>query len=1017
MKRIKTKWIVVASVFAGLLVFLTMWPWFFHEQIEQAARDQIKKKLEADVSFAHLDLSLWKHFPDLTVTLEDLTIVTREADRDTLLSSKEIAVSVRVYNYLTEGGLDITGIFVDSPRLFAHVESDGSANFSIVKKDTAAVTDTASISVDLHLNKILLKNATIRYRDELTDSRIEASQLDFEGSGDFESTYFDTKVIVDSRKTSLRWKGQEIFQGKDIDISTTLAADRKKNVYTIQENKITINSFSFLANGTVQTLENGIAMDVVFSSSKTTLAELMSLANIVHNNIDNVETNGNVAFNGFIKGNYIPGTDSVPRFRLDVEVKNGMAKLDTLHESLRDIHFDFTLSNNTGHRDSTTVQMDSIFFRMDEHTVQGHAHLHHLVDSEIDAFLTGSVHAEEVLKVFPVPGIKARGELNFKIEVVGKYATLKWPEVIPHIDFDIDMQKGYLKYDSMPDSLSQVSFHLAGHVPQGDWRQSELKLEKLSLLAGDNPVTGNVKIIGLDRPNINGKFKAAVHLEDIAHIFPVRGMSVKGSLRSEIEISGVYDSVTGKFPNINGTFNLENGFYQTDAYPNPLEQIQVSASLKNTNSSLETAEVIIHGVKYTLEGEQFELSGTIRDLKKVSYDLAARGTIDLAKVSKFIALDDYTLAGKIIADLKAGGTLVDLEQNRYDKTKASGSITLRNIAINGKKLPKPVLIPSADFTLTPEVLHLNAMKIATGRTKLSLQGELHDYFCFFTQDEDKVLAKLQVQADTLDLNAWKNAFTTVDAKQPSLETPNSSQSVWQVPVFMDFDLDSDIKHLLYEDMVISDMAGEILMKDGVMTMNESGFNTLNARFQANGTYDTRKVNHPHFDFQLDIKALDIQKAYKEVRLVRELAPAAGTAEGLFSINYSLSGELEPTMHPNLKTLVGKGDIHIANAKINGMKMFEHLSREAKKNEINDPHLRDFTVSSEIKDSKIYVKPFKLKVSGFNTEIEGMSEMSGKIDYMVYLQVLPLVKLPFHVTGTTDKPVVKMKKDKEKDHTI
>lgn len=1017
MKKIKTKLIVIASVIAGLALLITLLPWFFHEQIEQAAQSEIKKKLEADVSFTHLDLSLWKHFPDLTITLEDLIIITREADRDTLLASKEIAVSVRLYKYLTEGGLAMNSIFVDSPRLFAHVESDGSANFSIVKKDTAKVADTTSLSLDLHLKRLLVKNATIRYRDELTDSRIEASQLDFEGAGDFENSNFNTTITIDSRKTSLRWKGQEIFQGKDIDVTTTLAADRTKNVYTIQENKITINSFSFQADGSIQLLENGFAIDVAFSSSKTTLAELMSLANIVHNNIDNVETNGNVAFNGFIKGKFIPGTDSVPRFRLDVEVKDGMAKIDTLHESLRDIHFDFTLFNETGHRDSTVVQLDSIFFRMDEHTVQGHAHLHHLVNSEIDATLTGSVHAEEMLKVFPVPGIKAKGELNFDIEVIGKYAALKWPEVIPHIDFDIDMKKGYLKYDSMPDSLSQVSFHLAGHVPQGNWQQSELKLEKLSLLAGDNPVTGDVKIVNLDRPDIAGNFKASVHLEDLAQIFPVKGMTIKGSLQSVIEVNGVYDAATKKFPNINASFNLEDGFYQTDAYPNPLEQIHISASLKNSNGSLEAAEVVIDGVKCTLEGEQFELSGTIRDLKKVSYDLAAKGTIDLTKLSKFIALDGYSLAGKIIADLKAGGTLTDLEQNHYDKTRASGSVALRNIAISGKKIPQPVLISSADFTLTPEVLQLNAMKIATGRSKLSLQGELYDYFCFFTQDEDKVLAKLQVQADTLDLNAWKDAFTKADTQQPSLETRVASQSAWQVPVFMDFDLDSNIKHLLYEDMVISDMEGEILMKDGVMTMNESGFNTLNAKFQANGTYDTRKIGHPHFDFQLDIKELDIQRAYKEVKLVRELAPATATAEGLFSISYSLSGELEPTMHPDLKTLIGKGDIHIANAKINGMKMFEHLSREAKKNELNDPHLRDFTVSSEIKDSKIFVKPFKLKVSGFNAEIEGMSEMSGRIDYMVYLQVLPLVKLPFHVTGTTDKPVVKMKKDKEKDHTI
>jgi len=44
-------------------------------------------------------------------------------------------------------------------------------------------------------------------------------------------------------------------------------------------------------------------------------------------------------------------------------------------------------------------------------------------------------------------------------------------------------------------------------------------------------------------------------------------------------------------------------------------------------------------------------------------------------------------------------------------------------------------------------------------------------------------------------------------------------------------------------------------------------------------------------------------------------------------------------------------------KINGMKIFEDLAKPPRKNEVNDPHLKDFVMNSEIRDNKIIVKPF------------------------------------------------------------
>lgn len=68
---------------------------------------------------------------------------------------------------------------------------------------------------------------------------------------------------------------------------------------------------------------------------------------------------------------------------------------------------------------------------------------------------------------------------------------------------------------------------------------------------------------------------------------------------------------------------------------------------------------------------------------------------------------------------------------------------------------------------------------------------------------------------------------------------------------------------------------------------------------------------------------------------------AADAEGMFSIDYKLKGELDPFMIPITSTLVGGGEMHIAEAKVNGMKIFERLSKAAKKKEMNDPHYERF----------------------------------------------------------------------------
>ena len=198
-----------------------------------------------------------------------------------------------------------------------------------------------------------------------------------------------------------------------------------------------------------------------------------------------------------------------------------------------------------------------------------------------------------------------------------------------------------------------------------------------------------------------------------------------------------------------------------------------------------------------------------------------------------------------------------------------------------------------------------------------MTGDLSNYMAFATRNDDLVKCDLMLNCDTLDVNEWLS-----QNKGSDRAVTGNKIKVWQVPLNLDVVFDSEIEHVIYEDMKISKLDGEIKIKDGVMTLHETGFNTLDAKFSISGDYNTRDLKHPFFDVDLDIQELDINKAYREMKLVRDLLPAAGDADGMFSIRYKLKGELSPDFYPKMETLLGAGEMRIANAKINGMKVFE-----------------------------------------------------------------------------------------------
>jgi AsmA protein len=1021
--------IITGCIFIIFFSAVLILPRIYSDDIRVKAKQEIDNKIDGLVNFDRISLSLFNNFPNLTLSFHNFSIVGKEEFKsDTLADIKEVSLEMNIWKMLTGNDIEITSVNLDKPRINIEVLKNGKANFNIFVNDTKGQTtaDSSSSSLNLNLDKISISDGMLIYNDRSMNAYGKIKGINHIGNGDFIKDIFDYNTGTTLEEVSFEYGNVRYFHRKHIQIELMMEIDVKNKKFTFKENFIKINHFKFGMEGYFSILRNGYDLDMKFETIETSFHHILSLIPGVYmNDFEKIKTKGDIQCSGFMKGIYSDSSDKIPAFHLDIKVKDAMFKVDSLPMAVENIQMDLVLDNKTGLLDSTIIDLRTFHADMGKHPVHGRIKMMGLNNYDIDADIFADIDLAELESMFPIKGIDLKGKLDFELKAKGKYKNLpssisksskNKPEEVPAFHLKMQLADGKLKYNHLPEAIDHIQFHLLADNTTNNIENTIIDLKSMQMDLGKNPINISARVEGYENYRLKSDIKANLDLADIERMYPIDGLILKGVFNLDVEADGEYSETKKKFPVIDAKMNLINGYLKSKDYPEPLENIHLISEATNKSGDFSSTNLKINKLTYTLEDEPFVVSGTVSDLKNYVYDLKIKGLVDLEKLTRIYPIKDMKVTGIISTDIESRGKISDIEAGNYNNIASSGNIEVQNLNLTGKAVPKNILIKDALFTFTPAKILLEKFQGKFGRSNITMTGDLSNYMCFITKSNDLIKGDMNLTCDTLDMNEWLANPNTSNSPplspDPSKKTGSSAQiTVWEVPKNIDFIFDSDIKVTIYEDMNITHMQGDIKIKEGVLTLHETGFNTLNAKFNISGDYDTRDMKHPLFDFVVAIDELDINKAYRESKLIRDLAPAASNTFGILSLDYKIKGELANDMSPKTETMNGGGTIRIAEAKIDGMKIFEEISKAARKKEMNDPHLKDFVMVTEIKDNKLIVKPFSLKISGFDTEIEGTNNINGAIQYIIKIELLPVEKLsvPFHVSGTYDNPKVSLGK--------
>ncbi|MBS1488192.1 MAG: AsmA family protein [Bacteroidetes bacterium] len=1014
MKRWLKRILITLSILIAILV-VASWvlPKMYKENIRVKLENEIDRQVDAEVTFSEVKLTLFKHFPNLTLNLQNLCVVGNDVFKtDTLAAAKEIQLEVNLWSLIGKGEVEIKSINLYNPEINIYVLKDGRANYQITRQAAADSTSASTpSSVHVAIDNFRIHHGKVSYSDWKKNIFVLAVDVDHTGVGDFKKDVFDYQTETIIRELSFEDDHVQYLLKKTVGVDLVMEMNVPESKFTFKENQIQINHFVFSMEGFFQKVVDHFAMNVKFHTQETQFKNILSLLpGLYLKDFDHLDTQGEVAFSGLLDGIYSSADNDMPKFHFDLNVKNARVKIDSLPEAFNNIQLDLSLDNPEHVFDSTQIHIKKFHVELGKHPIDGSVEMQGIRKPKVNADIVADLELSALKRLLPIKGIDLRGKVNLELKTNGLLDYKN--SIVPSCSLSLSVKEGYFKYDSLPRPISNISFHLNAESKDGKLPNTVLDFKKIHAEVDDNLLHGFARLKGYPDVEVDVDLDADMDLEDIEKIYPVKGYQLKGKFNLDLFAKGVYNKTKKKMPFIDAKLKLTDGSVQYKAYPHPIKDIHFAAEVTSKTGNLSDASVSVSRMTYILEDEPFEITGSVADFNNYQYSFTVNGKADLSKLSQVYPLEGIQLSGLIDAQIKTSGLISDLEKGNYTRVSSTGRINFNAINIKGVNVKKPVLINDAVLTFTPSKIFLTRFDAQLGKSKVTLAGDIGNYMAFATQAKDLITGNLTLTCDTLDINEWMPPAQTATGKPiPATDTTHKKTQLIEVPKNFHIVFDSKIDAVKYEDLEITKLDGDIVMKDGVLSLHETGFNTLNAQFSFSGNYDTRSIEHPLFDIDMDVKDLDINRAYREIKLFRDLAPSASKAFGKFSITYKLSGELKKDMQPKLETLRGGGVMRIADAKINGMKLFEEISKSAKKSEINDPHLTDFTMETEIRDSKIIVKPFSMKLAGFDADIEGVNTMSGMIDYIVKVELVPLtkIKIPFHVTGYYDKPKVALGK--------
>jgi len=426
-------------------------------------------------------------------------------------------------------------------------------------------------------------------------------------------------------------------------------------------------------------------------------------------------------------------------------------------------------------------------------------------------------------------------------------------------------------------------------------------------------------------------------------------------------------------------------------YPDLLkaaENISIDLHVKNPGGSDDNTIVDLNKFHVEFANNPIDMVLHMRTPISDPYiDVDIDMNMDLSSLADVIPLEEgQAITGQVISDIQLKGNQSALDEERYQDFEAGGSLVLKNLDYKDPTMAYQTLIKSCSLQFTPASAKLNEFDMMVGKSDISLTGHVDNIVEWYVADKP-LIGAFDMSSKFMDINEFMGEEEASESSSNEAEAEEASGGVAQIPAGFDFELDVAITELIYDNLNITNVYGEVLMRDQALDMTNLSMNMLEGELNMSGSYSTLNPVAPDFDLNLLISRWDIPSVYKYLDLAKKLAPVKENATGAFSSKLTMAGKLDQNMEPMLNTLDGKGKLTTHKVSLKNPPVLAKAADAVKYDGLKNMELDNVNVSFKFEDGRVAVEPVDYTIGKeIPSKFSGSHGFDGTLDYVWALDI-------------------------------
>lgn len=598
--------------------------------------------------------------------------------------------------------------------------------------------------------------------------------------------------------------------------------------------------------------------------------------------------------------------------------------------------------------------------------------------------------------------------LNLRAKGAGdlarQHTTLKW---------DSDIESLTYKRNNVP-LLNKASLYTKMDI-DADLANHKYTLQKNEIIL--NAIRAGVDgWLAFKHPGIEMDLKlltSEIGFKEILSLIPAiygkefHSLKTEGTVMLAAEAKGVMHGDI--MPQFNATMDVKNAMFRYPSLPSGVDQINIHASAKNPGGSADLTEITVNPFNFRMAGNPFSAIVEIKTpATDISFNAEAKGVLDLGKIKEVYPMNDAQLNGVVNTNLSVNGRMSYIEKEEYDKLKVAGTANVSNMKLRIKGMPD-ILVHKSLLTFTSQYLQLSETTANIGKNDITADSRLENYIGYVMRG-NTLKGTLNARSNHFNLNDFADKGNS-GASAGEHSTSSSTATAIIVPKNVDLHIVANMKELLMDNMTFNNVNGNVYIKDRKADVRNLSMNTMGGTVVMNGVYSTVNTKRPELNGNFKMAEIDFAQAYKEMNMVRQMAPIFGNLKGRFSGNMHIQTYMGEQMNPLLETTQGNGSLSTNNLNLSGINVLDHIADAVKLPDLKHIMVKDMTINFVINNGRVTTQPFDIRWNEYNLNLSGSTGLDQTIDYKGKIQLPPstgigkYTSFDLKIGGTFDSPKV------------